>query len=99
MVEDDKRFLWGIYLEDSPLIGLTEISIHQPNHMGGSGFVLFDKTFWRKGIAGTTHVARTAFAANQLGLKTITTGVLSPNIGSQRALEGVGYFLTGVTLG
>lgn len=99
MVEDEKRFLWGIYLEDSPLIGLTEVKISQSNHMGTTGFMIFDKKFWRKGVASKAHIARTDFAANQLGLKTITTGVLSPNIGSQKALEYAGYFVTGVSLG
>ncbi len=96
---DKSLYLWGIYLDDSPLIGITSLSITFPNYMGSTGFMLFDKSYWRKGIASTSHIARTGYAVNHLDLKTITSGVISPNTGSRKALESVGYFVTGVTLG
>jgi RimJ/RimL family protein N-acetyltransferase len=94
---------WGIYKKDpngelSELLGTTNIDIKDHNHMGGTGFVLWDKAQWRKGIASTAHIGRTLYAANHLGLKTIVTSAMLPNIGSIKALQSVGYFITGYKL-
>ncbi|MBI2356745.1 GNAT family N-acetyltransferase [Candidatus Dojkabacteria bacterium] len=97
--EDKDSRVWGVYLDESPLIGITSIRIDIPNHMGSTGFMLYDKSFWRKGIASTSHLARTHYAVEFLDLKSITSGVISPNTGSRKALQSVGYFITGYKLG
>lgn len=99
---DKETFYWGVYLKEgkklSKLLGSTSLHIVNPNHMGSTGFVMWDKTYWRKGIASTAHIGRTHYAANHLGLRTIVSGAMQPNIGSIKALQSVGYFITGYKL-
>ncbi len=92
---DKNGFIWGIYLDDSDLLGNTSLRITSPNHSAETGFMIHNKEFWRKGIASACHVARTSYAVNFLNVKTIISAVLSPNLGSFKALTSVGYFITG----
>lgn len=92
---DKSSIIWGIYLNDSDLLGNTSLRIISPNHSGESGFMIFNKKYWKKGIASKSHIARTFYASHLLNLKTIYSGVLSPNVGSFKALTSVGYFMTG----
>jgi RimJ/RimL family protein N-acetyltransferase len=92
---NEKSIVWGIYLDDSQLLGVTSLHIISANHSASSGFMLFDKRYWRKGLASTSHIARTFYGNHILNLKTIQSSVYSPNVGSWRALKSVGYFETG----
>lgn len=96
--KDEKNLVWGIYLDDSSLIGNTSLRITSQNHTGFTGFMIYEKKHWRKGIASACHVARTYYAAHILNLKTIVSAVFTPNIGSYKALCSVGYFPTGHNL-
>ncbi len=60
--------------------------------------MIYEKEHWGKGIASACHIARTYYAVHVLNLKTIFSAVLSPNIGSFKALRSVGYFQTGYSL-
>lgn len=97
--KNERNIVWGIYLDGSELLGVTSLNNISQNHSAMSGFLLFDKGYWRKGIASTSHIARTYYASYILNLKTITSAVISPNIGSFKALQSVGYFQTGYVWG
>jgi [ribosomal protein S5]-alanine N-acetyltransferase len=97
--KEKNTIVWGIYLNDSELLGVTSLEITSPNHSAESGFLIFNKKYWKKGIASRSHIARTFYATHFLNLKTIISGVFSPNIGSFKALQSVGYFVTGYRLG
>ena len=79
-----------------PAIGNTGIhGLGDGNNCCSTGCVIWDKNEWGNGVASLAHIARTWFAARQLGMYTIHSGVYSPNIGSWKALERVGYTRTG----
>jgi hypothetical protein len=63
--------------------------------VAGSGILLSNPSFWRKGIAGLTHMYRTWFAFAVLGLTHIVTEYVEDNIGSGQALRSVGYIDSG----
>lgn len=97
VARDSTKLLWFIYLKDTDFaIGSTGLhNINNHNNSCVSGFCLWDKSYWGKGIASLAHVARTWFAGTQLNRFTITSEVLEPNAGSYKALEKVGYIRTG----
>jgi len=97
--KNERNIVWGIYLDGSDLLGVTSLNNISQNHSAESGFLLFDKRYWRKGIASTSHLARTYYATYILNLKTITSAVITPNIGSFKALQSVGYYQTGYVWG
>ncbi len=96
---DRRTFLWGIYLDDSQLLGTTSLKVDEARHVGYTGFMIFNKKYWRRGIASASHIARTFYAVNCLDIKTIISSVFSPNTGSLKALQSVGYFEIGTNLG
>lgn len=96
--QDSTSVVWGIYvLEDGhrKLIGNTALNSIKlgHTHQATSGFIIFDKAYWGKGIASTTHKARTWYAFTQLGLTRIKSAVVHGNIASRKALEKSGYAL------
>lgn len=99
MIHDTASRVWGIWAVDSAgrtLIGsssLTDISTKKHIHQAVSGSIIFDTSYWGKGIASACHKARTLFAFRQLGLHRIKSAVLQPNIASRKALERSGYTL------
>lgn len=83
---------------EQPAIGNTGIhGFRDGNNSCSTGCVIWDKREWGKGIASLAHIARTWFAARQLGVYTIHSEVYSPNEGSWKAIERVGYTRTGTT--
>jgi RimJ/RimL family protein N-acetyltransferase len=96
---------WGVYVpndstdEDAPewkLIGSTALFFRQHDRRRAeSGFMLFRREHWGKRIASTAHLGRTLYAFDELGLIAITSQAFSPNAGSNRALQGIGYVQTG----
>jgi [ribosomal protein S5]-alanine N-acetyltransferase len=95
---DDNSLVWTIQIKgEDTAIGNTGIhGFRNLNNSGSTGCVIWDKKQWGKGVASLGHIARTWFAAKQLGLYTIHSEVFSPNTGSWKALERVGYTRTGV---
>ena len=98
--ESKDTVLWFIQPEGVDYaIGSTALHrIDDPYNSCGSGFVIWDKTWWGKGVASLAHIARTWFAARQLNRYTIISHVCTQNQGSWRALERVGYIRTGLEL-
>lgn len=99
MVRDKESRVWGIWVIDGDkrtLIGssaLTHISTGKHIRQAVSGSMIFDTSYWGKGIASACHKARTLFAFSQLGLHRIKSAVLQSNIASRKALEKSGYTL------
>lgn len=93
--------VWGVWVcqdNSRALIGTTALNSieHGPSGLkqATSGVLIFDKTFWRKGIAGRIHMARTWFAFCELGITRIVSAVIQGNEGSLKALEKSGYTRT-----
>lgn len=98
ILNDKESYVWGIWIYENTrrkLIGTTSLTYISKGHVHQSisGCAIADKKFWGKGIASTTHKARTWFAFHHLGLTRIKSAVLQGNIGSSKALEKCGYTL------
>lgn len=96
----NSEVVWGIYVEDEgkkTFIGST--SIDDIDSIGGcsTGIIIFDQKWWNRGVAGHAHLIRTWFAANMKARLTIHSAVRTENIASLKALQRVGYTITGVT--
>ncbi len=91
---------WGVYVPEDgngwKLVGNTTLHLRRLGRQAESGFLLFDRAYWRKGVASTAHLGRTMYAFNELDLLEITSAADAPNIGSNKALTGVGYVQTGI---
>ena len=98
--KDTNTIHWGLYVPDGEswkLVGTTTLHIQGSRRtQAESGFLLFDRAYWRQRIASTAHLARTLFAFRELDLLAITSAAYVPNVGSNRALQGVGYVQTGM---
>lgn len=89
---------WGIWVragDERTLIGSTALHDIKRSHMhqATSGSMIFDQTYWGKGIASAIHKARTWYAFQHMGLHRIQSAVLQGNVGSRKALERSGYEL------
>lgn len=60
-----------------------------------SGIVIYDDSLWGNGIASACHRARCLYAHDVLGLRAIDSFVIRSNDASLKALQRVGYTLTG----
>lgn len=98
---EPNSFGWGICLAESAddytgrpigMSGVNDIS----NHRGESGVVLWDRSQWRGGIASAIHRARCYYAVYCHHLVAIDSGCYYENKGSRRALQKVGYEVTGM---
>ncbi|MCX6784130.1 MAG: GNAT family protein [candidate division WWE3 bacterium] len=93
---DRTSYIWAITIDDNDeLVGIT--SLGEVNHYQSckSGIIIFRTDLWHQGIASGAHILRTGFAAYTLNRATIATEVKEPNIPSRKALERVGYMVTG----
>jgi RimJ/RimL family protein N-acetyltransferase len=101
--KSDDRIHWGVYVPEDDeawkLVGNTTLHVSRRGREAQSGFLLFDRAHWRQRIASTAHLARTMYAFLELDLLAIISAADVPNIGSNRALLGVGYVQTGVRYG
>ena len=93
---DATTVCWGIHVvidEKRKLIGNTSLNGINREVMpyATSGCLIFDQNYWGKGIAKHCHRARTWYGFTQLGLVQIRSAAYDLNIGSQKALESVGY--------
>lgn len=96
---DRDGIVWVIQPENlDHAIGSTSLhGITDRSNGSYSGFVIWEKEWWRRGIASLSHIARAWFAARQLNRFAIHSSVFSPNTGSYKALEKVGYIRTGIS--
>lgn len=95
--QDRDSCSWAIVPDGSETaVGVT--SLHHLDLFGSSssGIIIWDPKWWNKGIASRTHLARTLFAADYLNRLTIKSSVRTENPASLRALQRVGYHLTGI---
>jgi RimJ/RimL family protein N-acetyltransferase len=95
---DKTSVVWGIWLIEGKtrrLIGNSALAHieHGPTGLkqATSGVMIFDQSYWGKGIASYIHKARTWFAFTQLGVTHIKSAVIQANPASRRALEKSGY--------
>ena len=95
MEKSRDEFVWMILPEGEDVpIGATELEQVYRNQCW-SGIMIWNKDWWGKGVAKTTHLARTMFAADFLNMWTIRSSVVSTNTASWKALESVGYVQVG----
>lgn len=90
-------YLWAIQPDgcDHP-VGSTSISeINDEGFSCSTGIIIYDKGWQSRGVGGLSHLARTWFVANVLNQNSIATHIVDGNIRSRKALESVGYFITG----
>lgn len=97
--KDDKSVYWAIQPDGAQqLVGVTDIHGISISGNCATGIVIFNQSWWGKGVATRAHLARTMFAADFLGRNTISSSARVTNPGSCKALERVGYALTGRSL-
>ncbi len=87
--------VWGIKpLGHNQIIGVT--ALHRIDIFGGCTSGIIIAPDWQgKGVATCAHLLRTMFAASRLRREAIHSIVMKPNTASRRALERVGYTVTG----
>lgn len=95
--KNDDECIWFIQPEgyDKP-IGTT--GLHKINSWDGScssGIIIWDPSWWGRGVASAAHLGRTLFATDYLSKISIRSSVRVDNTASRRALEGVGYTIWG----
>jgi RimJ/RimL family protein N-acetyltransferase len=93
----EESCVWLIQPEGSGVaIGVT--SLHKINSSDGgctSGIIIWDPSWWGKGVASAAHLGRTLFAADYLNKYSIRSSVREDNNASRQALEKVGYTVWG----
>jgi RimJ/RimL family protein N-acetyltransferase len=95
--KNDDECIWLIQPVDYNLpIGVT--CLHHINGWDGScssGIIIWDPSWWGRGVASAAHLGRTLFAADYLNKYSIRSSVRVDNTASRRALERVGYTVWG----
>lgn len=88
---------WAIVPEGcSEPIGVT--ALHDIQAFDGSctsGIIIWEKSWWGKGVASASHLIRTLFAVDYLNRSTIKSCVRSENPASYKALQRIGYTIWG----
>lgn len=89
--------VWGIWITEGrkkKLIGSSGLHSIERQHIfqATSGSLIFDPSYWGKGIASSAHKARTWYGFWYMGLVRIKSAVIHGNVGSRTALERSGYF-------
>lgn len=96
--KSETQVTWGIKPDGSnEIVGIT--SIHYIRSFGGncSTGIVIGNTHWQgRGVGTRAHYMRTLFVSDYLNRLTITTQVRMPNVASRKALEKMGYMVTGV---
>lgn len=98
--ENEDAIGWAICVlsdehPDGLAIGCSTLNLDRQRQMASSGSVIFDRQWWRHGIAKHSHMARTSFAFQQLGLLALESSFLQGNVASGRTLWHSGYEETG----
>lgn len=95
--KDPKGVSWAI-LPDGCDLPVGNTGLHGIDPITGpctSGIIIFDPTWWGKGVASRAHLARTWFATGMLNRWMIHSTVRDQNEASRKALERIGYTVTG----
>lgn len=95
--QDPDSVTWAIvpHGQDTP-IGVTGLhKINSRNNSCTSGIIIWDSTWWGRGVATAAHLGRTLFAADYLNRWMIRSSAYSQNEASWRAMERVGYTVWG----
>lgn len=96
---DQNSYLWSIVPDGRDLpIGVTSLNRIDIHGTCTSGIVVWDTSWWGKGVTTRSHLARTVYAADFLNRSTILSFVRTQNPASFSALKRVGYFVLGVAL-
>jgi len=97
--QEDSR-MWGVWVGEAD--GQKFIGTSGLHHIGGqhfrsavSGSMIFDTSYWGRGIARSIHRARMWYAFTQLRLIQIKSCAIHVNTASLRALKGCGYETVG----
>lgn len=88
--------VWGVWADEKLIGGISLESIeHGPSGFvqATDGIVLFDQTYWRKGIASAIQKAVMWVAFTELGIGRIMAAVIQGNEGSLKALQSAGFSL------
>ena len=88
--------VWGVWADGKLIGGISLESIeHGPSGFvqATDGIVLFDQTYWRKGIASAIQKAVMWVAFTELGIGRIMAAVIQGNEGSLKALQSAGFSL------
>jgi RimJ/RimL family protein N-acetyltransferase len=97
--KDENVVSWAVCIVEDGVerpVGTTSLHVGHPKpYIAESGFVIYDPSFWKKGIASLAHLARAHYAVEVLDLSAIRSGAVQDNLGSIRALEKTGYVQTG----
>lgn len=103
VIADKTKVVWGIYVQMDgrwTVIGCTSLDLDGfDRNQACSGFAMVDRQYWRRGIAKTSHLARTLYAFEEMGMWAINSGADTANFGSVKALQSVGYVQTGMRYG
>lgn len=95
--KNDDECIWFIQPDGhDKAIGTT--GLHHINGWNGScssGIIIWDPSWWGRGVASTAHLGRTLFVADYLSKVSIRSSVRVDNTASRRALERVGYTVWG----
>lgn len=89
------EYVWLIEV-DGKQIGITGLHHLDLSQSCETGVVIWDQSYWGKGVASLAHMARTYYAADHLNRLTIRSHARVTNLGSVNALKRVGYAVTGI---
>jgi len=94
--QENEDVYWAIEPEGhGKVVGSTGIHDINSSNSCHTGIIICDPSWWGKGVASRAHVARTWYALTYLDRATIQSEVMVENLGSRKALERVGYHITG----
>jgi RimJ/RimL family protein N-acetyltransferase len=94
--KDRDTVTWGIVPDGSDVVvGVT--AVHHLTVFGAArtGIIIANKEWHGKGVATRTHLLRTLYAADYLARVVMHSSARTHNIPSIKALQGVGYKITG----
>lgn len=96
MVHDKESRVWGIWAgndSERRLVGSFDFKNidREALPQATNGIIIFDQSYWGKGIATAVHRAALLYAFNQLGLVRVKSAVLHGNGASLHSMEKSGF--------
>lgn len=88
--------LFGIFIKSLHIGNIKLGPVNWRHKTSEISFIIGNKAYWGKGYAASAIGIVASYAFDDLGLAKITAGVLTPNVGSARALEKSGFSIEGV---
>lgn len=94
-----RSVVWVI-IPDGQKDPIGHTSIHNITNDGSCSteIMIMDQKWWGKGIATQAHLIRTWYAINSLSRNIMSSSLAENNVASRKALESIGYFVTGKKL-